>query len=374
MSYALGAVQAPQTQRTPSKQPLPDSDIPPYDKRRPGESQIPSERIKQREGKREFEELMRRDVPRRTAPPPRSGPRIPFPRRPIGGPSIGGSIILIPEILKEAVKVITRKPPEPGIRTLPRRLPPAPPAEPPPPRTQPERPEAVPEVRPPQVAVPRPLPEPPAPPTPRPVEFPTPTPSVPSGLPAPSTATAPAPISPLPTALIALAGLELLLRDRSARERSQSVTLPGDVVVAQPTPEPDAEPAPVGSPAISPLPAPAPLPKTEPRRLTPVSEPQVCFPDPAACRKAKEQRKKERDAKCNAFIKIPVRAHKKAVCVQDLAKYLLRKFKSKAKSRVRDELKKHGIVLVKKPRRPKLPDIEVGGGVEIDVGDLIKGK
>jgi len=106
--------------------------------------------------------------------------------------------------------------------------------------------------------------------------------------------------------------------------------------------------------------------------LTPVSGAGLgCLPDPEACKRAKERRKQERDAKCRQFIKIPVRAHKKAVCVQDLAKYLLRKFKTRAARSLRNELKKHGIEMIRRPRRPKIPDIELGGGVEIDVGDLL---
>lgn len=100
-----------------------------------------------------------------------------------------------------------------------------------------------------------------------------------------------------------------------------------------------------------------------------------CTPDPEACKRAKQERKRERDAKCKAFIKIPVRAHKKSVCVQDLAKYLFRKFRTRATSALRKELKARGIdVTMRRPRKPKLPDIELPGGAEIDLGDLLGGK
>ena len=140
-----------------------------------------------------------------------------------------------------------------------------------------------------------------------------------------------------------------------------------------PAPAPAPAPLPIPAPVVSPAPAPAPA-GAPPPTLTSVTTAGVgsrCTPDAESCRKAKERRKQERDAKCKAFIKVPVRAHKKSVCVQDLAKYLFRKFKSKATRELRAQLKKHGIEMIKKPRKPKIPDIELGGGVEIDVGDLL---
>lgn len=264
-----------------------------------------------------------------------------------------------------------------GIRVRPRVIVTAPRPLPPPPRpTLPPRPVPTPIPMPPRVEIPQPE-KPPStsttsPPSPLPAPRPAP-PSSPSPLPTPS------PQASFPAgAAIAVAGLGLLLRGARSSQTRPRITNRSQTVTPTSTSGPVATPSPTETaiPAPAPTAAPAaPAPPAPP--LTSVMTASVgsrCTPDPESCRRAKEQRKKERDAKCREFIKIPVRAHKKAVCVQDLAKYLLRKFKSKAIRSVRAELKKHGIEMIKKPRRRKIPDIELGGGVEIDVGDLIKGK
>lgn len=237
---------------------------------------------------------------------------------------------------------------------------------------------------------PLPVPRPPQPPRPEPVpQLPVPAPTVPETVPeAPKpeiepvksprsrdqAAPLPLPSPPVqnPVGIAAAAALGLAIWQlASTTPRSRSRPSPRPSPQPVPSPAPTATAAPAPAPIASPAPA-APAPPAPP--LTPVTTASVgsrCTPDPEACKRAKNERKKQRDAKCKAFIKIPVRAHKKSVCVQDLAKYLFRKFKSKAQRELRKELKRRGIELVRRPRRPKVPDIEVGGGIEIDVGDLL---
>lgn len=242
--------------------------------------------------------------------------------------------------------------------------------------------------------LPIPVPRPPSveiPTTPRPT-VPTPAPPIPvptiphPTLPAPGPISSPGPVQgpvsptstriPAPSsrtgvgvgaAAAALVGLSLLLRARSrtraragTRTRSQTAT---------PTPVPTPTPTPLPTP--TPVPTPTPFPPSVPPRLTPPIGEGVGSPSDKSCRQAKQKRQREKRAACRQFIKIPVRAHKKSVCVQDLAKYLLRKFKSRATRALRAELKKRGIELTRRRRRPKIPDIDVGGGIEIDVGDLL---
>lgn len=224
----------------------------------------------------------------------------------------------------------------------------------------PTRPEPVPVPLPPKIEVPHPdLPAPLPKTPPGPVQTPAPTPiPTPSPFPTQTPGAAALPAVALGAlAWFAASHLPSTLTPQRAQPRTST---------AGPPPVP-----PAATPRSTPTPSPAPSPLTA---VTVAGVGSRCSPDPESCRKAKEQRKRERDAKCKSFIKIPVRAHKKTVCVQDLAKFLLRKFKSKAVRGIKAELKKHGIEMLKKPRRRKLPDIELGGGVEIDVGDLLKGK
>lgn len=262
-----------------------------------------------------------------------------------------------------------------GVRVRPRVIVTAPQPLPPPPRpSMPTPPAPVPVPMPPRVEIPHPeVPAPPPISSPGPVQTPAPTGmGAPSPVSTPTSSGSPVGIA----AAAALAGLAALLVHQPRSKltvRSQTVT---PTTTATPTSTPAPVPTPVGTPAISPAPAPAPAAPAPPAPpLTSVMTAGVgsrCTPDAESCRRAKEQRKRERDAKCKAFIKVPVRAHKKSVCVQDLAKYLFRKFKSKAVREVKAELKKHGIEMIKRPRRPKLPDIELGGGIEIDTGDLLR--
>lgn len=297
-------------------------------------------------------------------------------------------------LMKEDVKIfrdrssIRLPPPFPGPKAIPPRPLPQPKSGQAPPQTRPADPVLVEQPQPPRgvevpKTLPQPLPAPPPPPLPPAAEFPVPTPSLPKGLPAPGTQPGRQPTSPQPGALAAigaLAGLAAIaLRSQTvtpARVREpRRLELPESQT--QPVPQPQPEPLPTPVPTPPPLPGLPPLPLQEPRPqpapLTQTNQLRVqCSPCTVeSLKEAKEQRKRQREAKCKAFIKVPVRAHKKSVCVQDLAKYLFRKFKSKAGRAVRAELKKHGIEMMRRPRKPKLPDIELGGGIEIDTGDLL---
>lgn len=244
---------------------------------------------------------------------------------------------------------------------------------PPPPRAElPPRPVPVPMPQPPPPEPPPAAPPEPLPPEPPQVEVPP--------IASPGPIQAPAPSAPGGLAVAGL--LAALLLPRLQRQRRGLAPAATPEPIQLPTEEPIAPPVATPAPFLpgtqrETLPAPQPAPGGGPP-LTPVSPAGLgCIPcDFDQLEKTKRERRRKKREACRQFIKIPVRAHKKAVCVEDLAKYLLRKFKSKAKSALREQLKKHGIELVQLPKRrkPKLPDIKLGGGIEIDLGELTKGK
>jgi hypothetical protein len=123
--------------------------------------------------------------------------------------------------------------------------------------------------------------------------------------------------------------------------------------------------------------------------LTPTKTPSAELPrEPARCKTPAEQRKddrkrrKEKRKECKQFLSVRVPAHKRKMCIADMAKYLYRKAQRTAKAAIRKkiiaELEERGVnakellKLTRRPRRPKA-EIEVGG-VEIDFEDLIGGK
>jgi hypothetical protein len=230
--------------------------------RRPGEPLIPSMRAPPQET--DFDKLIRRDVPRQD----RGGiddvlrrPRRPVPDfDPVGGvrgPSVGGAII-IGEVLKEAVKVLTRRRAEPVLRPGPGGFsppPPVPPPSSPETRTLPPRPDPMPRL-------PVPSPEVTWPPSTAPLPPPTPGPTTPS-TPAPGTMSGPtaSPVGQpgLPPALAIVLPLLPLLMPRSQNVTPRALEWPGTVSLAEPLPAPGPLPLePSGSPSELPSPLPGP--------------------------------------------------------------------------------------------------------------------
>jgi len=146
--------------------------------------------------------------------------------------------------------------------------------------------------------------------------------------------------------------------------------------IAEPTtrlmPEPAPTPSPTESPAASPSPSPTPS-----EGLTPLTSPGLqSDSDWERCRVDRDRRRQKKREACNAFIKVTVPRHKRSMCVQDVAGYLLRKFKRKATSALRKRIKERiGFdPFARRPRRRKIPDVKLPGGIEIDVEDLLKGR
>lgn len=98
------------------------------------------------------------------------------------------------------------------------------------------------------------------------------------------------------------------------------------------------------------------------------------------CRANEKKRREQRRAQCRAFIKIPVRAHTKKICVSDLPKYAVRNLRRQALAVLRKELESRGvpISLLRRPRRPRLPDVKIPRaptwpkGIKIDLGDAFQ--
>lgn len=171
----------------------------------------------------------------------------------------------------------------------------------------------------------------------------------------------------LPAALAAVGVLTL------SRARPRTATR----ISPQQTVTPTATPTPVPTPTPTPTAPPAP-PLTPVRQLR-VESAEKC-PTPKQQRKDDRKRRQEKRKQCKQFLSIRVPAHKRKMCIGDLAKYLQRKLERTLKRAVRKkiiaELEERGVpatALIKATKRPRKPKAEVEvGGVEIDLGDLLE--
>lgn len=230
-------------------------------------------------------------------------------------------------------------------------------------------------------SMPRPAPQPLPPLDP---EISIPKPVVTAPAPVPTSTGAPAPTavpSPLgvPTVLPWLAAAAGLAVIRSQQTRPRARSRPAPAPTSSVAPAPVATPA----PAPQPVPTPMPTPTAPPAAAPPLTPNRTASAD--SCPSPKEQRKqdrKKRDEKrkqCRQFLSVRVPAHKRKMCIADLAKYLFRKAQRTAKAAVRKKiiaaLEERGvpasdlIKLTKRPRRRKA-EVDVGG-VEIDFEDLL---
>ena len=194
--------------------------------------------------------------------------------------------------------------------------------------------------------------------------------------PGPTPATTPLGVPALLPAAIAAASV-FVIRSQLTRPRSQTTT-PSSTPIPTPTPTATPIPTPTPTPTATPSSPPSSPP---PPTLTPTTPQSVCSPCrlPEQQRKDDKRRREQKRKACRQFISIRVPAHKRKMCVQDFAKYLVRKLRRTATTAVRKriiaELEKRGVpasrlrALTRKPRRPKA-EVEVGG-VEIDFEDLI---
>lgn len=233
-------------------------------------------------------------------------------------------------------------------------------------------PEALPPHEP-VITIPRPqVPAPQPIPVPGPVQTPT-----------PSSATGPMPAAA--SAAMAALGVFVISRAR-ARPKSQTRARSQTATPTQPATETFTPPRTV---APTPTPTPTPSPSSPPAPpLTPTNAPSAQSARAPRCKTPAEQRKddrkrrKEKRKECKQFLSVRVPAHKRKMCIGDLAKYLYRKAQRTARAAIRKkiiaELEERGvnarelIKLTKKPRRKKA-EVEIGG-VEIDFEDLIGGK
>jgi hypothetical protein len=209
----------------------------------------------------------------------------------------------------------------------------------------------------------------------------------------PTRSRAPAPVpspvkvpSALPAVLGGLAAVGLLARRRreapapSPARRQAPEAAPAPAPAPTPAPAPAPRPIPAPQPAPRPSPAPAPAPSSSPP-LTPVTPPPSgCAPcDPKATRREQKRKRDEKRKQCRQFLSVRVPAHKRKMCIADLAKYLQRKLERTAKAAVRKKiiaaLEERGVPvssLIKATRRPRRPKAEVDvAGVEIDLEDLL---
>jgi hypothetical protein len=234
---------------------------------------------------------------------------------------------------------------------------------------------------------PRPAPEALPPPVPEiaipPISAPAPAP-VPTSSPTSSPSSRSLPGVGVAAGVLAAIGVAAVVQSRSrTRQETRSATTP-----ALATPPQTQTVTPTATPI--PTPTPTPVPSSPPAPpLTPTKTPSAELPrEPARCKTPAEQRKddrkrrKEKRKECKQFLSVRVPAHKRKMCIADMAKYLYRKAQRTAKAAIRKkiiaELEERGVnakellKLTRRPRRPKA-EIEVGG-VEIDFEDLIGGK
>lgn len=223
----------------------------------------------------------------------------------------------------------------------------------------------IPSQRIPEIGVPDAVPLPdyatPAETGPETVEEARPEVEAPAGEPGPETAPQ-TQARPFPTAAViaGLGGLAALARLNPARALPRSIgrVIPDTAVVPET--------------AVIPATAAMPLTGFIPRVADYASQ----------CRANEKKRREEKRAQCRAFIKIPVRAHTKKICAQDLPKYVMRNLRREALRRARAELESRGVPssLLRQPRlrRPKLPDIRLPSsptwpkGLRIDLGDAFQ--
>jgi hypothetical protein len=275
-----------------------------------------------------------------------------------GGVAIGG-LVLGGQVILDQIRRMgdtEAPPPEPGL---------------PPPEPQPE-PEPKPEPSP-TIAQERRSPPRPAPTTPeKEVEAPAPAPAATpapratrqrSQTPAPTPATTPAAVPvAVPAALGALAAAVLARSRSSTAATTLAAITPAITAAIAPTV------APAAAPPLTPTTTPSATSSGEPRCKTPAQQ-----------RKDDKRKRDEKRKQCRQFLSVRVPAHKRKMCIGDLAKYLLRKLerttKREAKKKIVAYLEAHDVPasdLLKLTKRPRPPKAEVKvGGVEIDLKDLL---
>jgi hypothetical protein len=206
-----------------------------------------------------------------------------------------------------------------------------------------------------------------------PVQIPRPQP-VSSGAPSTSSSTPSAIPSPLGIVIPGLLAAAGVFVSRQTNTRSRSIATPQAAVPS--TRQIDGSTPNIPSPGS--LSSAPPSPPSTPLTATNAPGADSC-PTPRQQRKEEKRKRDEKRKECRQFLSVRVPAHKRKMCIADLAKYLFRKAQRTARAALRkkiiEELERRGvpasdlIKLTKRPRRRKA-EVEIGG-VEIDLEDLL---